>query len=222
MAPTYGTSHGPFKGETDKVNLDVAAACYHELYRHRLNLDRFLVSHGSSTVPREFVDMINRYGGNLPGTSGMSEGLLRQVARWYNKLNIDTDLRLDLTAKLRKLFTERPDIAEGSELVGCMYAIMTGRIRAIDIKSKKVIPSEKVTDPRNWLQEINRVAPDVLREDYRKTEDEKFIEVMTLASDSFADHVAHLSGDVFGGKGLAVEVDTSMTLEKMAQSYRKK
>jgi len=218
-ATTYGTSHGPFKGETDKVSLSVAAQCYQILYVFRINEDYYLVSHGSSTVPAEFVARINAKGGNLKGTSGMNEGVLRQVARFMRKVNIDTDLRLKMTADLREYFVAHPDAGKDSELVAYMQGIGDGSIKAIDVKTGTVIPAEEVTDPRNWLQEINKNAPDKLREDYHNSGDERFIEVMEMLSNSIADHVVHLSGDVFGGQGLVAEVDRSLTLEEMARRY---
>ena len=75
------------------------------------NLPGFpIVLHGSSSVPQNFVDEINKYGGNMPGAIGVPEDQLRQAARSaVCKINIDSDLRLAMTATIRKFFAEHPD-----------------------------------------------------------------------------------------------------------------
>ena len=74
------------------------------------NLPGFpIVLHGSSSVPQNFVDEINKYGGNMPGAIGVPEDQLRQAARSaVCKINIDSDLRLAMTATIRKYFAEHP------------------------------------------------------------------------------------------------------------------
>ena len=74
------------------------------------NLPGFpIVLHGSSSVPQKFVDEINKYGGNMPGAIGVPEDQLRQAARSaVCKINIDSDLRLAMTATIRKYFAEHP------------------------------------------------------------------------------------------------------------------
>jgi len=68
-----------------------------------------LVMHGSSSVLQEFVEEINKYGGNMPNTMGVPESAVTQVSQMgVCKVNIDTDLRLALTAKIRKTFAEKP------------------------------------------------------------------------------------------------------------------
>ncbi len=66
--------------------------------------------HGSSSVPQEFVEMINANGGNMPGAIGVPEEQLRKAASMaVCKINIDSDLRLAMTASIRKFFNEHPD-----------------------------------------------------------------------------------------------------------------
>ena len=68
-----------------------------------------LVLHGSSSVPKEFVDLCNKYGGAVPGAQGVPEEMLKRASKLgVCKINIDTDLRLALTACIRKVFTESP------------------------------------------------------------------------------------------------------------------
>ena len=69
-----------------------------------------IVLHGSSSVPQEFVQMVNQYGGNMPNAIGIPEEQLRQAARSaVCKINIDSDIRLAMTGNIRKYFAEHPD-----------------------------------------------------------------------------------------------------------------
>jgi len=219
LAIAYGTSHGANKGKTDALNLSVISDSYKRLVANGMNFDHFLVSHGSSTVPEEFVDRINRYGGDLTGTSGVPEYMIvRAIANGMRKVNIDTDLRLAMTGRVRELlYEERPNLAEASELVGVIKDVFDGKIKAKDKKGNPVPPGE-ITDPRSWLQPIMDSNPDALREDYKKTNDEAFIEMMWAVSRTVSNHVAGLT-KVFGSVGLAEKVDTTQTLEEMAESY---
>jgi len=104
LAIAIGTSHGAykFKGE---AKLD-----FPRLETISKRLPGYpLVLHGSSSVPQEFVDMCNKYGGQVGGAKGMPEDLLRKAATsGVCKINIDTDIRLAMTATIRKHFAEHP------------------------------------------------------------------------------------------------------------------
>ena len=105
LAIAIGTSHGAFKFQGEpKLRFDILE----EVSRR---LPEFpIVLHGASSVIPEFVDMINQYGGNMPGAQGVPEEMLRQAARGaVCKINIDSDLRLAMTASIRKHFAEHPD-----------------------------------------------------------------------------------------------------------------
>ena len=68
-----------------------------------------IVLHGSSSVPQDYITMINKYGGKMEGTAGIPEEQLRQAAKSaVCKINIDSDGRLVMTAMIRKVFTEKP------------------------------------------------------------------------------------------------------------------
>ena len=68
-----------------------------------------IVLHGSSSVPQEYVDMINEYGGKLPDAVGIPEEQLRKAsASAVCKINIDSDSRLAFTATVRKVFHDKP------------------------------------------------------------------------------------------------------------------
>lgn len=69
-----------------------------------------IVLHGSSSVPQEYVEMINKFGGAMPGAIGIPEDQLREAARSaVCKINIDSDLRLAMTGTIRQFFAEHPD-----------------------------------------------------------------------------------------------------------------
>ena len=107
LAIAIGTSHGAYKfkpGTKPQLRFDVLEAV-------EKNLPGFpIVLHGASSVPQEFVEEINKYGGNMPGAIGVPEDQLRQAAKSaVCKINIDSDLRLAMTATIRKFFAEHPD-----------------------------------------------------------------------------------------------------------------
>ena len=104
LAISIGTSHGAYKFKGEPY-LD-----YERLQKiHRLIPDTPLVLHGASTVLKEFVDKCNQYGGNIPGAQGVPEDMIREATKYgICKVNIDTDLRLALTAEVRKYLLENP------------------------------------------------------------------------------------------------------------------
>lgn len=107
LAIAIGTSHGAYKfkpGQKPQLRFDILE----EISRR---LPEFpIVLHGASSVPQEFVKEINSLGGNLPNAIGIPEDMLRQAAKLaVCKINIDSDLRLAMTASIRKYFAEHPD-----------------------------------------------------------------------------------------------------------------
>ncbi|NCB52300.1 MAG: class II fructose-1,6-bisphosphate aldolase [Clostridia bacterium] len=107
LAIAIGTSHGAYKfkpGTKPQLRFDILD----EVSRRLPGFP--IVLHGASSVPQELVDVINRYGGNMPGAVGVPEEQLRQAARSaVCKINIDSDLRLAMTASVRKYLAEHPD-----------------------------------------------------------------------------------------------------------------
>jgi len=104
LAIAIGTSHGAykFKGEP-QLRFDILE----EIQKRLPNFP--IVLHGASSVVPEYVDMINKYGGQMPGAKGVPEDMLRKAASMaVCKINIDSDLRLALTASIRKHFAENP------------------------------------------------------------------------------------------------------------------
>ncbi len=107
LAIAIGTSHGAFKfkpGTKPQLRFGILEDVSRRLPGFPI------VLHGSSSVPQEFVDLINKYGGNMPGAVGVPEEQLRQAASMaVCKINIDSDLRLAMTACIRQHFAEHPD-----------------------------------------------------------------------------------------------------------------
>ncbi|MBA4390640.1 MAG: fructose-1,6-bisphosphate aldolase, class II [Syntrophus sp. (in: bacteria)] len=105
LAIAIGTSHGAFKFKGDaQLRFDI-------LEEVQKRLPGFpIVLHGASSVLPEYVDMINAFGGKMPGAKGVPAEMLRKAAAMsVCKINIDSDLRLALTASIRKYFAEHPD-----------------------------------------------------------------------------------------------------------------
>ncbi len=104
LAIAIGTSHGAYKFKGEPY-LD-----FERLKKiNKLIPDTPLVLHGASTVLREFVDLCNQYGGEIPGAQGVPEEMIREAVKYgVCKVNIDTDLRLALTAEVRRYLTEHP------------------------------------------------------------------------------------------------------------------
>lgn len=114
LAIAIGTSHGAYKFKGDP-SLD-----FERLKTISKLLPNFpLVLHGSSSVPKEFVDLCNRYGGQIPGAAGVPEEMLRRASQMgVCKINIDTDLRLALTACIRQYFVEHPSEFDPRKYLG--------------------------------------------------------------------------------------------------------
>jgi len=106
LAIAIGTSHGAFKfkpGTKPRLRFDILE----EVGRRLPGFP--VVLHGASSVPKEFADIINTYGGNMPDAIGIPEDMLRQAAKGaVCKINIDSDIRMGMTAAIRKHFAEHP------------------------------------------------------------------------------------------------------------------
>ena len=104
LAIAIGTSHGAykFKGEA-KLRFDIL-----KQIKERIP-ETPIVLHGASTVIPELVNMCNEYGGNIPGAKGVPDEILHEASiSGVSKINVDTDLRLAMTAGIRKVFVEEP------------------------------------------------------------------------------------------------------------------
>jgi fructose-bisphosphate aldolase class II len=115
LAVAIGTSHGAYKFVNEaKLAFDRVEA----IMKTCPGLP--LVMHGSSSVPQEFIDMVNKYGGAMPNAKGVPEDQISMAVQKYGvcKVNIDTDLRLALTAKIREVFATKPDEFDPRKYLG--------------------------------------------------------------------------------------------------------
>ena len=131
LAIAIGTSHGAYKfkpGTKPQLRFDI-------LEEVSKRLPGFpIVLHGSSSVPQEYVKIVNDFGGKMPGAIGVPEDQLRQAARMsVCKINIDSDLRLAMTAGIRKHFVEHPDHFDPRQYIG------DGRTNIKELVKHKII-----------------------------------------------------------------------------------
>lgn len=117
LAISVGTSHGAYKFKPEQCTVDpetgrlvpppLAFDILHEIEKRLPGFP--IVLHGSSSVPQEYVDIINTHGGKLPNAVGIPEEQLRRAAKSsVCKINIDSDSRLALTATVRRVLAEKP------------------------------------------------------------------------------------------------------------------
>ena len=114
LAIAIGTSHGAykFKGEA-RLRFDILEKV------KELMPNVPIVLHGASTVIPEYVEMCNKYGGNMPGAKGVPDEMLHEASmRGVSKINVDTDLRLAMTAAIRKVFVETPEQFDPRKYLG--------------------------------------------------------------------------------------------------------
>ena len=106
LAIAIGTSHGAykFKGEA-KLRFDILKEI-----KERIP-ETPIVLHGASSVIPKLVEMCNEYGGDIPGAKGVPDEILMEAGKLgVSKINVDTDLRLAMTAGIRKVFVEEPSV----------------------------------------------------------------------------------------------------------------
>lgn len=131
LAVAIGTSHGAykFKGEA-KLDFPRLKTICEKLPNYPL------VLHGASSVPQEFVELCNKYGGNVAGAKGVPEDMLREAARMgVCKINVDTDIRLALTASIRQYMTEHPEAFDPRQYLTpareAVYKMVARKIRDV-------------------------------------------------------------------------------------------
>lgn len=116
LAIAIGTSHGAYKFAADSdPRLDFV-----RLEKITEKLAGYpLVLHGASSVIPEFVEQCNQYGGKLPGAKGVPEDMISKASKMgVCKVNIDSDIRLGMTATIRKAFTENPENFDPRKYLG--------------------------------------------------------------------------------------------------------
>ena len=126
LAVAIGTSHGAYKF---KHEAKLAFDRIEEIMKTCPGLP--LVMHGSSSVPQEFIDLVNKYGGAMPNAKGVPEDQISQAVRKYGvcKVNIDTDLRLAMTAKIREVFATNPKEFDPRNYLGPAREAITNMVR---------------------------------------------------------------------------------------------
>ncbi|MCD7946861.1 MAG: class II fructose-1,6-bisphosphate aldolase [Oscillospiraceae bacterium] len=131
LAIAIGTSHGAYKfkpGQKPALRFDILAEVQNRLPGFPI------VLHGASSVIPEYVQTINRYGGNMPDAIGIPEDMLRKAAGMaVCKINIDSDLRLAMTAGIRKHFAEHPDHFDPRQY------LTDGRDNIRDLVKRKIV-----------------------------------------------------------------------------------
>lgn len=197
LAISYGTSHGAAKGKDVKIRREIAIATK-ECMLHE-GIDGFLVSHGSSTVPREYVEQINDMGGRLENANGIDVNQLAEVAKvGINKINVDTDIRLACTRNLLRLFLDNPEL-QRSPSIGRVYEDMRA--------------NPKNFDPRNYL---NAVIDSVI---YGHIPDADVERVIDCMKDGVMESIAPLL--VLFGSYRKSHLIQPVSLEEMADRYKK-
>ena len=114
LAIAIGTSHGAykFKGEP-RLRFDILQKV------KELLPNTPIVLHGASTVIPELVETCNKYGGEIPGAKGVPDEILHEASqKGVSKINVDTDLRLAMTAEIRKVFSENPSEFDPRKYLG--------------------------------------------------------------------------------------------------------
>lgn len=119
LAIAIGTSHGAYKF-AGEAKLDFARlAEIKKAVNAVVGYDFPIVLHGSSSVPKDLVEKCNKYGGQLPNAQGVPEDMLSFASKnGVAKINIDTDLRLAMTATIREFFVEEPSKFDPREYMG--------------------------------------------------------------------------------------------------------
>ncbi len=108
LAVAIGTSHGAYKFKKKPTGEVLEMDIIEEIHRRLPNTH--LVMHGSSSVPQELLDIINKYGGKMTETYGVPvEEIQRGIKHGVRKINVDTDNRLAITGAIRKVFAEKPE-----------------------------------------------------------------------------------------------------------------
>lgn len=114
LAIAIGTSHGAYKFKGDaKLRFDILKEVKEKLPNTPI------VLHGASTVIPELVETCNKYGGDIPGAKGVPDEMLNEASKsGVSKINVDTDLRLAMTAEIRKVFAEKPSEFDPRKYLG--------------------------------------------------------------------------------------------------------
>ena len=153
LAVAIGNSHGAFKFKGEQhLDLERLKLIKKALMEASLG-DYPLVLHGASSVPKYLVDEINKYGGNMPDSQGVPEPDI-EVARRVGctKVNIDTDLRMAMTAGIRKVFAEKPEANLIRANTSAPRARWSRTSSATRSRTSSAAPATRSTKPQIFLQ----------------------------------------------------------------------
>ena len=197
LAISYGTMHGASKGKDVVIRKEIVIAIK-ECMRHE-GIEGYLVSHGSSTVPRYIVDEINALGGELTNTNGIDANQLIEASHYgINKINVDPDIRLAVTRNMKELF-KKDEALRNSPSVGDIYELLE--------KNKAAF------DPRVFITPIMDTVM------YGNIPDDDTARICKCIEDGVKEVVGTLVVK-FGSYGKAPKVEV-VTLEQMAERYKK-
>ena len=130
LAIAVGTSHGAYKFSSEpEIREDLIEAC------HKRVPQCALVLHGASSVPAELIAEVDKYGGSMSKAKGVPiEMLQRAIQKGIRKINVDTDIRLAITATVRRVLHDQPEVFDPRKYLGeartRITEIVTGKIKA--------------------------------------------------------------------------------------------
>lgn len=126
LAIAIGTSHGAYKFASESaLAFDVLTAIHEKLPTLPL------VMHGSSSVPQELVDIVNKYGGKMPSAKGVDLSQLQQTLQYgVSKINVDTDGRIAMTGAIRKVLIEHPEEFDPRKYLGPARTALKDMVKA--------------------------------------------------------------------------------------------
>ncbi|MDR3049257.1 MAG: class II fructose-1,6-bisphosphate aldolase [Elusimicrobiota bacterium] len=125
LAIAIGTSHGAYKFK------GAANLAFDVLKEIRGLISIPIVLHGASSVPKNLIDDVNKYGGKMPGATGVPmESLQEAIKLGVQKINVDTDGRLVMTAAIRKVFAESPEKFDPRDYLGPARIALTDLIKS--------------------------------------------------------------------------------------------
>ena len=129
LAVAIGTSHGAYKFAQKPTEEVLKMSLIEEIHKKLPNTH--LVMHGSSSVPQELRELVNKYGGNLKPAWGVPvEEIQKGIAHGVRKVNVDTDNRLAITGGIRKVFVESPEAFDPRQYLGPARAAMQEVVEA--------------------------------------------------------------------------------------------
>jgi len=129
LAVAIGTSHGAYKFTNKPTGEVLVMTRIEEIHRKLPNTH--LVMHGSSSVPQDLQDVINKYGGQMKQTYGVPvEEIQRGIKHGVRKINVDTDSRMAMTGAIRKVFAEKPEAFDPRDYLKPARAAMQAVVKA--------------------------------------------------------------------------------------------